>query len=116
MSKKYLVHNPDQLLLMPVSLGEWLPASHLVYFIIDVVDQLDLRAITRGYADNLRGAPPFSPHLMLRILFYAYCMGVYSASSGGCGVSYPGGKQPARFPYHREVSQAPPSSDGRSVS
>ena len=42
MSKTFRRYEPDQMLLMPVALQEWLPADHLAYFISDVVDQLDL--------------------------------------------------------------------------
>ena len=42
MSKTYLPYDPDQQLLLPAALQEWLPDDHLAYFISDVVDQLDL--------------------------------------------------------------------------
>ena len=43
MSKTYLPYDPDQQLLLPAALQEWLPDDHLAYFICDVVDQLDPR-------------------------------------------------------------------------
>ena len=46
MSKTYLPYDPDQQLLLPAALREWLPDDHLAYFISDVVDQLDLSSIT----------------------------------------------------------------------
>ena len=49
MSKTYRPYEPDQIFLIPASMREWLPAGHLVYFISDVVDQLDIEAITRRY-------------------------------------------------------------------
>ena len=45
MAKTYRSYCPDQLLLLPPSLRDWLPEDHLVYFVSDVVDQLDLTAI-----------------------------------------------------------------------
>lgn len=78
MSKTFRVHTPDQMLLLPPSLKDWLPANHLVYFIHDVVEGLDIREIDLSY-QSLRGYPPHEPRLMLRILFYAYCTGVYSS-------------------------------------
>ena len=51
MSKTYLPYDPDQQLLLPAALQEWLPDDHLAYFISDVVDQLDLwrsRRVTSG--------------------------------------------------------------------
>jgi len=45
MPKGYRAYLPDQDLLLPPSLREWLAGKHLVYFVSDVVDQLDLSAI-----------------------------------------------------------------------
>ena len=46
MSKTYLPYEPDQQLLLPAALQEWLPDDHLAYFISDVVDQLDMSKVT----------------------------------------------------------------------
>ena len=56
MSKTYLPYDPDQQLLLPAALQEWLPPDHLAYFISDVVDQLDLSAITARYRGRKGGA------------------------------------------------------------
>ena len=57
MSKTYLPYDPDQQLLLPAALREWLPDDHLAYFISDVVDQLDLSDITARYEQERRGGP-----------------------------------------------------------
>lgn len=57
MRKTFLPYDPHQQLLLPAALQEWLPPDHLAYFIPDVVDQLDLSAITDGYEEQ-RGGPP----------------------------------------------------------
>ncbi len=49
MSKAYLPYDPEQQLLLPAALQEWLPEDHLAYSISDVVDQLDLSDITARY-------------------------------------------------------------------
>jgi transposase len=67
------------MLLLPVSLREWLPEEHLAYFISDVVDHLDLSAIMRRYEGEERGYPPYHPWLMVKVLLYAYCMGIPSS-------------------------------------
>ena len=46
MSKTYVPYEPDQQLLLPVALQEWLPDDDLAYFISDVVDQLDMSEVT----------------------------------------------------------------------
>jgi len=45
MSRIYLSYDPEQRLLLPPDLREWLPEGHLALFISDVVDELDLSAI-----------------------------------------------------------------------
>jgi transposase len=64
---------------MPVSMQEWLPGDHLAYFLSDVVDHLDLSAITERYTGEERGYPPYHPAMMVKVLLYAYCIGVASS-------------------------------------
>ena len=79
MSKTYLPYDPDQQLLLPAALQEWLPDDHLAYFISDVVDQLDLSSITARYEGERRGGPPYHPRMMVKVLLYGYCVGVASS-------------------------------------
>jgi hypothetical protein len=55
MAKTYRPYLPEQDCLLPPSPQEWLPEDHLAYFVSDLVDQLDLSAITSGYEDEERG-------------------------------------------------------------
>lgn len=79
MPKGYRAYNPDQELLLPPSLREWLPEDHLVYFVSEVVEQLDLTAIHAVYERERRGQPPYDPLLMTKLLVYGYCTGVFSS-------------------------------------
>ena len=79
MGKPYRPYLPEQDLLLPPSLRDWLPDSHLVYFVSDVVDQLDLSAIEKVYEKEWRGQPPYHPRLMVKLLVYGYCLGVRSS-------------------------------------
>jgi len=79
MPKGYRSYLPEQDLLLPPSLRDWLPESHLAYFVSDVVDQLDLSEIHAVYEKELRGQPPYDPRMMTKLLVYGYCVGVYSA-------------------------------------
>ena len=79
MSKTYLPYDPDQQLLLPAALQEWLPDDHLAYFISDVVDQFDLSSITARYEGERRGGPPYHPRMMVKVLLYGYCIGVASS-------------------------------------
>jgi transposase len=79
MPKTYKPYQPEQDLLLPPSLKDWLPEKHLVYFVSDVVDELDLWGIEAVYEKDLRGQPPYDPRMMTKVLVYGYCVGVYSA-------------------------------------
>jgi transposase len=79
MAKTYRPYSPDQMLLLPPSLRDWLPENHLSYFVSDVIDNLDLSEIESLYEKEERGYPPYHPQMMTKILVYGYCIGVYSS-------------------------------------
>jgi transposase len=79
MAKAYRAYLPEQDLLLPPSLRDWLPENHLAHFVSDVVDQLDLSAIESVYEGEERGQPPYHPRMMTKILLYGYCVGVFSS-------------------------------------
>src|SRR6266436_3769191 len=79
MAKTYKTYLPEQDLLLPPSLRDWLPENHLVYCVSDVVDQLNLSAIESVYEEEDRGQPPYHPRMMTKILVYGYCVGVFSS-------------------------------------
>jgi transposase len=79
MGKSYRPYYPDEELLLPPSLRDWLPEDHLAYFVSDVVDNLDLSAMDAVYGTEKRGQPPYDPLMMTKVLVYSYCIGVFSS-------------------------------------
>jgi transposase len=79
MAKPYKSYVPEQDLLLPPSLRDWLPDEHLAFFVSDLVDELDLSAITAVYETDDRGQPPYHPVMMTKLLVYGYCIGVFSS-------------------------------------
>ena len=79
MAKTYRPYLPEQDLLLPPSLRDWLPENHLAYFVSDLIDQLDLSAIEGYYEQEERGYPPYHPRMMTKFLVYGYCVGVFSS-------------------------------------
>lgn len=71
---------PDQPTLLPTDVRGWLPETHLVWFVLEVVERLDLSAI-RDRLDRRdpRGALPYDPRMMVALLLYAYAVGVFSS-------------------------------------
>jgi transposase len=79
MEKRYKSYEPEQSLLFPPNIKDWLPEDHLAYFVADVVDQLDLSEIEAVYESDTRGQPPYNPRMMTKVLLYGYCTGTFSS-------------------------------------
>lgn len=79
MSKTYRPWDPDQGWLLPPSPRDWLDEGDLVYFLLDTVMELDISAITSKYEQEGRGFPPYHPGMMVTLLLYSYCRGVFSS-------------------------------------
>ena len=79
MSKTYRPWNPNQQYLLPPSVQDWLPENDMVYFLLDTVNELDISAITQKYEQENRGFPPFHPRMMVALLLYSYCRGIFSS-------------------------------------
>jgi len=77
--KTFRPWEPDQQMLFPPSVRDFVPEGHLAHFVRDVVrEDLDLSSIFARYSE-LRGQPPYHPALMTSLLLYAYSRGVYSS-------------------------------------
>ncbi len=63
--------------LLPPSVDEWLPEKHLARFVVEVIDGLDLRAMSGDYLGS--GSASYHPRMMLGILVYGYATGVFSS-------------------------------------
>lgn len=67
----------DTLYLLPPSIQEWLPEKHLARFVVEIVDQIDLLPLKASYRGS--GSQPYSPEMMVALLFYGYATGVFSS-------------------------------------
>ena len=79
MARTYRTYSPEQTLLMPPSLRDWLAEDHLSYFISDVVDAMDLSAFEQRYGTDGPGSQAFDPRMMVKALIYGYATGVFSS-------------------------------------
>ena len=78
--KSFRPWQPDQSTLLPPSPGEWLAEDHQVYFLLDLVDELDLSQILiPAQSKDPRGEKGFDPRMMTLLLLYAYCVGIVSS-------------------------------------
>lgn len=75
----FRAYSRDQLLLLPPSLHDWLPEDHLAWFLVDVVEQLDLSPILQRYRSDGWGGASYDPSVMLCVLLYGYCGGERSS-------------------------------------
>jgi len=75
MSTRFISIDRDTPLLLPPNLRDWVPADHLVHFIIDAVEALDVRQVkvnTRG-----TGSEQYPPSMLLGLLIYSYATGLF---------------------------------------
>ncbi len=79
MSTTFRPYVPDQSLLLPPDVREWLPAGHLAHHVGDLVDGLDLTAFYAPYEGDGRRNAPYDPRMMVKVLLYAYATGVFSS-------------------------------------
>lgn len=79
MAANYLPYEPQQMLLLPEALQDWLPEGHLAHFLSDAVDGLDLGAFHARYDKDGPRNQPFHPAMMVKVLLYGYATGVFSS-------------------------------------
>ena len=79
MPTTYRPYQPDQPLLLPPDLQEWVPPGHLAHHVSDVVDALDLTAFYSPYEGDGRRNAPYEPSMMVKVLIYAYATGTFSS-------------------------------------
>lgn len=77
--RAFKAYEPGQLYLLPPSVRDWLPDDHLAFFVDDIVDTLDLSAIWQEYEGDGRAHPAYWPPMMVKVLVYGYCLGVFSS-------------------------------------
>ncbi|MDH5626196.1 MAG: IS1182 family transposase [Nitrospira sp.] len=75
-TRRFRPYDPDELWLLPPSPCEWLPEEHLAYFLSDLVDVLNLQPILVTYGGVTRGTVPYHPQLLVKVLLYAYAVGI----------------------------------------
>jgi len=75
MAQNFIACDREQELLLPPSLREWLPEDHLVWFVLEAVDAVDLRAFFAGYREDGWGRAAHDPAMMVALLLYAYATG-----------------------------------------
>ena len=74
--RTFRCYDPDELWLLPPSPRDWLPEDHLAYFLADVVEELNLQPILATYGGVTRGTAPYHPQLLVKVLLYAYAVGI----------------------------------------
>jgi transposase len=77
--RHFLACDREQQYLMPPSLSDWLAEDHLAWFVLDVVDELDLSGLYAAYRADGWGRAAHEPSMMLALLLYAYCLGERSS-------------------------------------
>lgn len=77
MSVKFIAADQGLQYLFPPSVQGWLPETHLARFVVEIVEQLDLRSLKESYTCS--GNRPYHPAILVALLFYGYATGVFSS-------------------------------------
>ena len=77
MGPRFVNMDRDTPLLLPLNLRDWLPTDHLVHFILDAVDPMDLRAAKVNGRGT--GSEQYPPSMLSSLLFYCYATGIFSS-------------------------------------
>lgn len=77
MNSRFISADRNQQYMFPPTIDDWLPENHMARFVVDIVGQLDLKALTELYSSS--GSKAYHPEILLSLLFYGYATGVYSS-------------------------------------
>ena len=64
----FIAGDRDQVFLLPADMRDWLPGDHLVWFVIDVVDELDLSRFRAAYRADGHGRAAYDPAVLVAVL------------------------------------------------
>jgi transposase len=79
MGQNFIACDREQVFLMPPDVREWLPESHLAWFVIDAVEELDLASFYAAYRADGHGRAAYEPAMMVALLLYGYARGIRSS-------------------------------------
>ncbi|MDD2286809.1 MAG: transposase [Paludibacter sp.] len=79
----YKPYNPHASFLLSPVMNDWLPKNHMIWFLIDLLSEMDLSAFERPILSR-RGQPAYPPRLLLTLLLYGYCTGCTSSRKIEC--------------------------------
>src|SRR5688572_3468602 len=79
MARSYLPVHRDQICLMPPDMRDWLPAEHLAWFVLDVVEKVNTSELHKRHPNSGAGRCAYDPTMLLALLIYAYCTGQRSS-------------------------------------
>jgi len=102
----------DQSFLLPPSMTDWLPEDHLAFFVLDVVENMDLRPFYLGYRQDGWGGAAHEPRMMVALLLYAYCVGERSSGRSNAAARRTSPSASSARTTHRTTRRSP-GSEGR---
>lgn len=76
MPQNFLGCDREQALLLPPTLREWLEDDHLVWLVLDVVEELGLGEFYAAYRPDGHDRAAHAPEMMVALLLYSYAIGV----------------------------------------
>ncbi len=77
MAARFITIDYDTPLILPPNLRDWVPTDHLAHFILDAVEEMDLRRIKVN--ERGTGSEQYPPRMLLVLLLYCYATGLFSS-------------------------------------
>ncbi len=77
MAARFITIDYDTPLILPPNLRDWVPTDHLAHFILDAVEEMDLRRIKVN--ERGTGSEQYPPRMLLALLLYCYATGLFSS-------------------------------------
>jgi len=82
----FIAYNQEQLMLLPLNIREMILEDHLVHGVSTLVERLDLSSIYQTYKNSEGGRPSYHPLMLIKVIFYAYAIGVRSSRKIAAGL------------------------------
>ena len=77
MAARFVTIDYDTPLMLPPDLRDWVPARHLAHFILDVVEEVNLRQVRIN--ERGTGSEQYPPRMLLALLLYCYATGIFGS-------------------------------------
>lgn len=74
----YKPYIPNENLIFPPNLGDFIPDDAPARLISDIVGELDIKEVHDSYSKSADGQPPYNPVMLLKVVLFGYMSNIFS--------------------------------------